>query len=777
MLTILPSSRAIRAHILKEKSSNGFLPSFITMSDFLQRALIVKDTIRIDEDTRTLLLLEASNFKAFATLNIERNFFTFTQNSSYIFRFFEELSGELVDINSLSLADTYGDYAEHIDILEELYQRYEKLCIERKILDPIFLPKNYKLNESYINSQEEILLVVEGYLTNFELQILQECSEIIPFKLRFYANEFNVKMQEKFKNLGIAILENKNQIINLSTLIVEASSSIKSQTKITCESFSQRLLQVSFVKQKVQEFIDKGIEAEKIVLVLPNENFAQHLKRFDEKCNFNFAMGEGLGTCVFVRTLEGVAQYLDDKTVQNRARLNRMGVDLAEGLQAKYKAQMTDLNFEALILPFLEIEKNKAVLKIINEELFYFEKLFPILAESSFKSALHLFLNRLKNKSLDDVRGGKITVMGVLETRNVSYEGVIVVDFNEGTVPRTSEKDLFLNSSTRIKAGLPGATDRESLQKLYYNNLFLRAREVAISYVSSADSVPSRFLTQLGISSSTSYDEKEWASVLFKTYQQEEILDEEIEIAYDFTQHNLSATGLKSFLGCKRRFYHRYIDGLSEHHIEEDLPQEHEIGNALHNALQEVYETKSRFTEKEELKSAITQALKRASAQTVLDKYLQKMWIKRLDVFMDNEIERFKDAEVLACEKSFSKEVCGIRLTGNIDRIDRTLDGIEVLDYKSGSYPKYTPRTVDKAKDFQLEFYYLLAQEEGNVQSCGYYDLKSGQIIHEDLLEVKLELLYQYLNELKETKVINFEKTEDLKECTYCPYIELCGRT
>jgi len=153
------------------------------------------------------------------------------------------------------------------------------------------------------------------------------------------------------------------------------------------------------------------------------------------------------------------------------------------------------------------------------------------------------------------------------------------------------------------------------------------------------------------------------------------------------------------------------------------------------------------------------------------------MWIKRLDVFMDNEIERFKDAEVLACEKSFSKEVCGIRLTGNIDRIDRTLDGIEVLDYKSGSYPKYTPRTVDKAKDFQLEFYYLLAQEEGNVQSCGYYDLKSGQIIHEDLLEVKLELLYQYLNELKETKVINFEKTEDLKECTYCPYIELCGRT
>jgi len=776
MLTILPSSRAIRAHILKEKKSNGFLPSFITMSDFLQRVLLVEDAVRIDDDTRTLLLLEASEFKAFSSLNIERNFFTFTQNSSYIFRFFEELSGELVDINSLSMADTYGDYEEHIEILEELYHRYEKLCLEKKILDPIFLPKNYTLNKTYIQEQEEVLLVLEGYLTNFELQVLQECAEIIPLKLRFYANAFNLKMQEKLKDLGIDIVEDKNQIINLSIKEIEGASGVKSKALITCESFSQRLLQVSFVKQKVQEYIDKGIEAEKIVLVLPNENFAEHLKRFDEKCNFNFAMGESLRSSVFVQSLEAVSQYLDDMTVQNRARLNRIGVNLAEGLQGKYKAILKDMDFEALMLPFMEIETNKRVLKIIKEELFYFEKLLPILEESSFKSALHLFLNRLKNKTIDDVRGGKITVMGVLETRNVAYEGVIVVDFNEGTVPRKSEKDLFLNSATRIKAGLPGASDRESLQKLYYNNLFLRAKEVAISYVSSVDSVPSRFLTQLGIESSTSYDETQWAGLLFKSHSKSVLKEQKIEAAYDFTEHNLSSTGLKSFLSCKRKFYHRYIDGLSEHQIEEDLPQEHEIGNALHNALQEVYETKNRFTDKAELRAAIADALKRASAQTVLDKYLQKMWIKRLDSFMDNEIERFKEAEVIACEKSLSKEVRGIRLAGNIDRIDRTLDGIEVLDYKSGSYPKYTPRTVENAKDFQLEFYYLLAQEEGEVRSCGYYDLKSGKIITEDLLEQKLELLYGYLDELKETKVFDFEMTEDLKECTYCPYVELCGR-
>lgn len=159
-----------------------------------------------------------------------------------------------------------------------------------------------------------------------------------------------------------------------------------------------------------------------------------------------------------------------------------------------------------------------------------------------------------------------------------------------------------------------------------------------------------------------------------------------------------------------------------------------------------------------------------------MDKYLQKLWLQRLDALIDSDIERFKESEVLACEKALSKEVCGVRLNGKIDRIDRTPNGLEVLDYKSGSYPKYTARTVENANDFQLEFYYLLAQNEGEVKSCGYYDLKSGKIVNEDLLETKLDLLYGHLQTLRETKVFDFEKTEDIKECRFCPYTHLCGR-
>ena len=139
-VTILPTSRAIRAQILTNSSQDAFQSRYITMGEFLQRALICEGFARVDDDTRVLLLLEASNFSNFTNLQIERNFFTFTQNSGYLFRFFEELSGELINIDTLEFADTYGDYEEHIEILKELYARYRSLCIERQVLDPIFIP-------------------------------------------------------------------------------------------------------------------------------------------------------------------------------------------------------------------------------------------------------------------------------------------------------------------------------------------------------------------------------------------------------------------------------------------------------------------------------------------------------------------------------------------------------------------------------------------------------------------------------------------------------------
>lgn len=776
LTTILPTSRAVREQVLQHTKQDSFLPSYLTMGEFLQRAVIVDGYRRIDDDTRTLLLFEAADFEHFKYLQIERNFFTFTQNATYLFRFFEELSGELIDISALEYSDTYGDYEEHIKILQELYRRYELICNEKQVLDPIFIPKLYRLNSSYVKSLGSVELVAEGYLTNFEMKILADCAMQIPLSLHFFASQFNIKMQDKLVNLGIEIVENQQQMIDLRSLKVTRTSVVKSDAIITCESFGERLLQVAFIKQKVFDFINSGIEPERIAVVLPDEGFGLHLRRFDKENNFNFAMGVSLNESKFVKMLGAVMEYLDNQSVENTSRLNRTGPELLKSVSSQYKANIEACDFSRIITVFLAEETDNTVKEIVTEELFYFKKILPALAGSTLKSALFLFLNRIKTKTIDDVRGGKITVMGVLETRSVQYDGVIVVDFNENRVPHKSEKDLFLNSAIRIKAGLPGAYDRESLQKLYYNNLFLRAKKVAISYVESADAVPSRFLTQLGIAVSKHYEDDQWADILFDKKHRPRYQGGEIKGEYDFAQRPLSATGLKTFLTCKRKFYYHYVEGLREHEIAKDMPDEHEIGTALHDALRDVYLERSRFTDKDELRKAVSIALKEYGGSTILDSYLHKLWLRRLDSFFDSEIKRFKEAEVIGCEENLTAQVRRIVLTGQIDRIDQTPDGLEVIDYKSGKYPVYTARTVEKATDFQLEFYYLLAKQKGDVKGCGYYDLKSGKIIPETLLEIKLQMLDNYLQELEDNTHFIFSQTEDYAACRYCPFTHLCHR-
>ena len=773
---LYPNSRAIRSRILNEKNSDGFLPNYLTIGEFLQRIIRVDGYHTVDEDSRTLMLLEAADFKHFAQLNIERNFFTFTENAGYLFRFFEELSGELVDMDTLVYADTYGEYEEHITILRQLYRRYKELCDERKILDRIYLPQQYSLNEAYLRSLGEIEVFSLGYHTNFELEIFMACAKVSPFRIHFDSNDFSGKMSDKFRKLGLDIHDESRQLIDFHSMQVSDIVPLHSEIKADVASFSQSLLQVAFVKQKVYEMISQGISPEGIVVVLPDEGFAEHLKRFDTENNFNFAMGISLAHSDLVDTLQAAMDYLDNSSVENGARISRVGRELMEELRPVYQADINSMDFSSVIEPFIKKEQDEMVVKSAEKALYYFEKILPSLGNVPLKSALHLFMKRLKRESIDDVRGGRITVMGVLETRLVNFEGVIVVDFNENVVPRRSEKDLFLNSSTRHNAGLPTTREREALQKLYYHSLFSQAKKLAISYVHSHDAVPSRFLTQLGLPLANELSDEMFASIVMpmKGYKKEEA--GEIKAFYDFTKRTLSNTGLSTYLTCKRKFYHRYIEGIKNHEIPQDMPKEHEIGSDIHRALQGVYSRHDHFTDSRALSLAVGKELSKVTGKSELQLYQNRLWMQRLIPFFETEIERFREVRVLACEKKLEREIRGIRLYGEIDRIDRSADGLEVLDYKSGKYKTYTAKTIKNATDFQLEFYYLLASGLGEVSRCGFYDLKEGRIVDEALLPEKLEMLYGILDELREAREIDFEKTEKLNDCQYCEFAYLCQR-
>jgi len=774
---VLSSARAIRHEQNSIDTQTLFLPNFITMSEFISKLCLVDGFKALDEDSRVLLLLKASDFNSFSSLKIERNFFTFTKNASYIFKFFEELSAEMYDIDNLETSDIYGEYEEHITILKELYNRYELLCNEQKLLDKIFLPKLYTFNEAYAKKHKNIELKVDGHLTNFEFELLERCCEFSDVKIIFHTSNFNKKMQNKFLELDLELQNDFIYEISLNTKQILSQTPRKKNINITCNSFSEDLLQIAFIKQKVYEGIEKGYEAQNIAVILPDEKMAEKLRSFDTKGNFNFAMGKPYNKTKIYEKLNATCQALDQKSQQNYARLNRVGDDTYIELLSSYHKSGDEFDILEFLHNYQNSFKNKVEVKIFKEELYTFEKILPYMKGMSVKSLLSLFMQRLSKRVIDDVGGGKITVMGVLETRLIEFDMVIIVDFSDKHVPKKSDKDMFLNTKIREMANLPTMNDRENLQKHYYDLLISRSKEVAISFVSSNESEGSMFLKLLGIKEQNPHAELSYASILFNSKNPHAKSEEDIVLPYTFRDKILSNTKLKTFLECKRKYYYKYIQHIYGHEIPQDIPKEYEIGSKVHSALSKLYTKKSSYHSVDELKRDLEKELDLACGESELDRYLIDMQKQKLNKFCIDEIARFDDGwHVECCEEDFKCEFEGIKLMGQIDRIDKKDDELFVLDYKTGSYKLYNKNNFTEATDFQLEFYYLLASKLGKVTACGFYDLKESKIVKEPFMDEKLAVLKSNIKDILNIDEVNFTKCEDIKNCVYCDYKTICQR-
>jgi ATP-dependent helicase/nuclease subunit B len=768
---VYPTSRCIREAVAE--STESFLPHMMSMGEFLSRAYVAVGKIVPDEDLRLLAMHEASDFSAFRALNIERNFFSFIQNSEYLFRFFEELSSEQVSVETLQAVDVYGEYEEHIAILTRLRERYGEICAREGWADRIFNSSHTTIQHDFLRNFDRITIVVEGYLSRYEIALLRECATHLEVILQYNTTAYNRKMTARLEEMGFELLEAREYRLSLSSIQIISDKPLAMNSAITCEVFHTRLAQIGFIKASVEAFVEEGIAPEKIAIILPDEDAAQMLREFDTEGNFNFAMGEPFSNSALYREIESITLFLDEMNVLNRERIRNIKSTTIEWFKAHYPQKFRLGDLEELIAMFDDADEGS--LEIIRDEIQQMSHLSHALEQMEFRSVLRIFMNRLRQRSIDDVRGGKVTVMGLLETRGVAFDGVVIVDFNEGYVPHKSEKDLFLNTKTREYAGLPSAHDRESLQKHYYAMLCNRAQKVAIGCVQNAESVPSRFLLQLGIKSiPAAYRYEE---VLFPTPHFNERHVGVIEGEYDFTAHPLSASGIKTFLSCKRSFYYRYIAHIREHELPRDLSQERDIGNELHSVLDKIYAENDRYLEPSAIKNSISRLWEEKHSDDPLERHMKRLWIDKLEDFYKCEVSRFASGvRVLYREKELSREVEGIRLTGRIDRIDENGGKLEVIDYKSGKYPDTDKEPKESDVDYQLSVYALLASELGEVRACGYYDLGSGELKFERFLEAKIAKLREILAHLASQKQWSWEMCEDLSRCRHCPYTYLCHR-
>ncbi len=196
-----------------------------------------------------------------------------------------------------------------------------------------------------------------------------------------------------------------------------------------------------------------------------------------------------------------------------------------------------------------------------------------------------------------------LQVMGLLETRALDFDRIIIPSLNERILPARRRARTFISDSLRRAYGLPPVNYSESLFAYYFFRMIARAKEVVLLYDSRSSEGArsgdvSRYVLQLQYLyakdtlrlESRTFDISKSDIRPYPIKKTPDIL----KLLSSFTDsgpdgRNLSATALTRYADCQIRFYFEHL--LRIHTEEESVEYIDAItqGNILHYVMQNIY--------------------------------------------------------------------------------------------------------------------------------------------------------------------------------------------
>ncbi|EAV9673406.1 hypothetical protein FFT86_02190 [Campylobacter upsaliensis] len=783
-LYVFSSSRKIKEYYQQSKGTNALIDQALSVAEFLDK-ICLSQGFRASAYEQLLLMQEAckKSQNLEQKLGISTEFFAFLKNNEYLFSFFRELALENKSIKDLQNSDYYASYNEHLEILDCVFQNYLNLLKRENLYDELSLPLSYTLNLDFLEDYESIIYDLEGFLSHFELSLLLQIAKHKELILRFKTSKFNLAYFKELPFLkDVNLKENYHYEFNITQNILLKKESLKPKSAfVKVQQFELRILQVAFVLDEISSFIRAGLKAEDIVVITPDESFCDFLRLLDQNNMLNYASGVSIKESLFYQRLRSLYEsanlddfhFDDNKDYFNEAQnfdlhnslLHYFELDFKE-FKEHFTKECEFSYFETLIKQFLANENSELRL-FVEKELFFIKNLLTN-QKLNLKQILELFFIQISSFKQSYVGGGAVTAMGILESRGLSFDGVIVVDFNEDLIPKRSVNELFLNNEVRTKAGLISYEKRENLQRFYYEQLFKNAKKISICYVENEEKSRSRLLEDLEfrLDLTKEFSQKAYLNALKLNYKAKQINLEPPQAPK--LKHNLFATPLSYsrltlFLESKRTYFYKYIKHLKEpRELKMDIKEQNDrkrlknLGIFIHRILELYYKHYDFFDEK--LFASLLENEGQKEGLDALDLELLKIKFKE---FAKKEQERFKQGYhikhlELNIDKSIILEGQRIELTGKIDRIDSNERfGELILDYKSGKIPE---------KSYQLAFYKLLYDENAH---AAFYDLNDFELKEgkdtKSIFALKEEL-EKLLKEVGKEIVFENEKSD------FCPY-------
>lgn len=191
-----------------------------------------------------------------------------------------------------------------------------------------------------------------------------------------------------------------------------------------------------------------------------------------------------------------------------------------------------------------------------------------------------------------------IQVMGLLESRNLNFDRVIVLGLNEGIVPQSSTGTTFIPDSLRRAYGLPVLENQDAISGYMFYRLIQRAKNIDFVYNSLTDESnsgePSRFIKQLAYESGFKFNHKELQLPIKTELKREEVVVKSGKVKealnkYLTGQKTLSASALTTYISNPIDFFYKYIAGIEEPKEVEETVEAYKVGLILHDVMEQFY--------------------------------------------------------------------------------------------------------------------------------------------------------------------------------------------
>lgn len=411
-------------------------------------------------------------------------------------------------------------------------------------------------------------------------------------------------------------------------------------------------------------------------------------------------------------------------------------------------------NFLALVQAIRTIELVQQN-SLLLEQLYKFFTLFNQLKDlctnftyiNNLKSLKHLFSQLLSSETLDfqgnPIEG--IQIMGMLESRLLDFETIIITSVNEGVLPSGKSNNSFIPFDLKIKNGLPTYKEKDAVYTYHFYRLLQRAKNVYILYNTEPDALEggerSRLITQL-LTDDNRTDIKSFIATptiqpITKNIQQVEKTKSLLELIQEKARKGFSPSSLSNYIRNPIDFYKQNLLNINEAVQVEETLAPNTFGTIVHDSLEELYTPLVGTTLTKEslndIRKNVTTSVARNFEKTYKEGNISSgknyisfhVILKYIQTFIDAEITAIKDhsIKIIALEQSLSVplEIAGldfpIKLKGKLDRVDEFDDVTRIIDYKTGKVERRNVELMDWdvltedyqfSKAFQLLCYGLM---------------------------------------------------------------------